>query len=306
MVVDPEPRMQQGQRPALAEWWNPDGPAPWGTDPGAWDAGAVLRTKAILDGVFGPRRYWRVRSSGWEHVPPGPILLVSNHSGGTTILDAIGFGWAWVDHFGSSRPLHGMVHDLLLANSLTGESLARVGGLRASRETGRRAIEVYQRDLVVYPGGDQDTWRPFRDRYRVCFAGRTGYARLALELGVPVVPVAHAGAHESLVVLARGRRLAKALGIHRLARADVFPLHLSLPWGLTFGPWPHLPLPVRFDYRLGAPIHAPVGHRPGHAPSEEAVRTLDEKVQASVQQLLDELRELRRPTLPGWLTRTRS
>ena len=42
------------------------------------------------------------------------------------------------------------------------------------------------------PGGDRDTWRPYSKRYDVCFAGRKGYARLAIKAGVPIVPIANA------------------------------------------------------------------------------------------------------------------
>lgn len=282
---------------------HPDGPSPWGMDPGDWDAEAVRTTKPMLDRLFGPGRYLRVDATGWEHLPASPALVVSNHSGGTTIVDAFGFAWAWVDRFGPTRPLHAMVHDLLLANRFTGEAMAKVGALRACRTNARRALCDYGRDLVIYPGGDQDTWRPFRARHQVRFAGRTGYARLALELGVPVVPCAHAGAHESLIVLTTGRRFARLLGVHRIARADVFPIHLSLPWGLAVGPMPHLPLPVRLDYRLGPPVDFPVGYRPGRPPSATLVQKYDEAVRTSLQGLLDGLAASRAHFVRRWVRR---
>lgn len=284
----------------------PDGTPPWGTEPADWDASAVQAAKPKLDVLFGPRRYLRVTTKGFEHLPPAPTYLVSNHSGGTTVIDAIGFAWTWYDRLGTTRPLHAMVHDLMLCNRLTGEPLSRLGALRASRSNARRVLVDFGRDLVVYPGGDQDTWRPYRDRYRVCFAGRTGYAELALELGIPIQPIAHAGAHESLIVLTSGRRLARVLGLHRLARADIFPIHLSLPWGFAIGPVPHLPLPVRFDYRLGPPVPFPEGYRPGHAPSVALVRAYDASVRQALQHELDALRVSRRQFVQRWTERLKS
>ncbi|HRG98734.1 MAG TPA: hypothetical protein PLR99_20925, partial [Polyangiaceae bacterium] len=73
----------------------------------------------------------------------------------------------------------------------------------------------------------------------------------ALEARVPIVPVAHAGAHETLRVLTDGHRFARAVGLQRFARAEIFPVHLSLPWGLAIGPWPHIPLPTTLRYRFG-------------------------------------------------------
>src|SRR5262249_11553130 len=136
-----------------------------------------------------------------------------------------------------------------------------------------------------------DTWRPYSKRYDVCFGGRTGYARLAIQAGVPIVPVANAGAHETLIVLTDGQPIAKAIGLHALARSDIFPIHLSLPWGLAVGPWPHLPTPVTLRYRVGEAIPPPVRVEPDETPPEEAVRAFDAEVRASVQKLLDELKQ---------------
>ena len=143
------------------------------------------------------------------------------------------------------------------------------------------------------PGGDVDTWRPYHHRYRVCFGGRKGYAALAIAANVPVVPIANAGAHETLIVLARGERLARWLHLPRLARARVFPVHLSLPYGLAVGPWPHLPLPGRLSYRIGEPLIPP---RPinGSPASPEMVADFDRQVRTALQGLLDQLQHERR------------
>jgi len=80
--------------------------------------------------------------------------------------------------------------------------------------------------------------------------------------------------------------------VDKLARAHIWPLHMSLPWGLAFGPLPHLPLPVTLRYRVGEPIETRRTGRPaGAAPSEAEVRALDEKVRSAVQALLDQLAE---------------
>ena len=161
-----------------------------------------------------------------------------------------------------------------------------MGIVRASRTISREILGTWRHDLTVMPGGDKDAWRPFSERYQVNFAGRTGYAKLALEMGVPVVPVAHAGAQSSLVVLSDGTPIARALGFHRLVRAEVYPLHLSLPWGVAFGPWPHVPLPVTLRYRFGLAIQPEQVTCPD-GPTEVQVRQLDAQVRASMQEQLD-------------------
>lgn len=250
----------------------------FGADPTAYDPAHVKEVHATAHRFFGPGRYFGLSLNGMENIPDTrPVMLVSNHSGGTTIPDVWGLAVAWYDRYGPARPLHILAHELLFAIPGVARWLERLGILRASHDNAR-AVLRQGRDLLVYPGGDVETWRPYKDRYRVDFAGRTGYARLALQAKAPIVPIAHAGAHETFRVLTSGRWLAKAMGLQRIARADVFPIHLSLPWGLGFGPLPHLPLPTTLRYVIGQPI------APGHD-----VAALDAAVRASVQQQLSQL-----------------
>lgn len=112
--------------------------------------------------------------------------------------------------------------------------------------------------VLVYPGSDMDTFRPFGDRNKVVLAGRTGFIKkLALRAGVPIVPVVTAGTHEQLVVLARGDRLARRLHAHVWARTEVLPLVLALPWGLTSGFLPYLPLPAQTTQSFLPPMTWP-------------------------------------------------
>ena len=263
---------------------------PWGRNPLEFDPTATQQTVDRAGRLFGPGRYFGLEIEGFDNVPSGPTMVVSNHSGGTTIPDVWGFLIAWYRHFGVRRPIHPMAHEIILSNRFTGVYFARRGVLRGGRSIALSALRDARHDLMVMPGGDRDTWRPYSKRYEVCFGGRSGYARLAILAGVPIVPVANAGAHETLIVLSDGRRFAKAIGLHAFARAEIFPVHLSLPWGFAVGPWPHLPTPVTLRYRIGAPIQPPAHADPEREPDEEMVRAYDAQVQAAVQNLLNELK----------------
>lgn len=247
----------------------------------------IERAMAFTEPLFGPGGPFEVSVEGWERLPPAPALIVGNHSGGTSVPDSFGLGYAWTQRHGQHRPLMALGHDMIFRiGGPIGRTVARFGTLRAGPEMGQRILRDHRRDLLVYPGGDRDSWRAFADRHRVQFAGRRGFARLALQTGVPVVPMAHCGSHQSLVILSDGAALARLLGIPRAFRAEVFPVHLSLPWGLGVGPWPHLPVPVRFRFRVGAPVVPP----PDVDPSDpRAIAALDEAVRASLQDALDAL-----------------
>jgi 1-acyl-sn-glycerol-3-phosphate acyltransferase len=275
------------RRSTFVRWLHRRGVPGWGQDRNDVDPRYIARLRDRLDVLFGPGGPFEVTVEGLETLPPPPVLLVSNHSGGSTVLDMWGLLWAWYRTFASSRLVHVLAHEILLATRITGPFIARCGAVPASRDLAHEILHDWQRDLLVMPGGADDTWRPWRDRYRVQFAGRTGYARLALRAGVPIVPVANAGPHETLRVLTDGRRFARRFGLHRLLRMEVFPVHLSLPWGVCVGPWPHLPLPSPLRYRFGPPIRPPRGVAGAHA--AEAVADLDATTRAAVQGLLDGL-----------------
>ena len=260
-----------------------------GKDPDAVDPAALRRCAGWTRLFFGRDRYFELDAQGWEHLPDTASMIVSNHSGGTSIPDAWGLVVSWYQHVGFQRPLLMMGHDMVFAIKGLGEAFERVGVMRAGRVAARRALGEQGRDLLVFPGGDRDTWRPFSQRYAVRFSGRRGYARIAVEAGVPIVPVAHVGAHHTLVVLTDGEKMARRMGLPALARATIFPVHLSLPWGLAIGPMPHLPPPTTLHYRIRPPEHPDPTLEP-----EAAADDLDARVRASIQAGLDQLRRERR------------
>jgi 1-acyl-sn-glycerol-3-phosphate acyltransferase len=262
-----------------------------GEDPTDHDPEFITTQLERMGRLFGRGRWFDVHASGFENIPDGPVLLVGNHSGGTMAMDGWGLAWAWYDHFGPEVPLHALMHELVFGHPRVGRYFARGGMLRAGWDTARSALVDHGRAVVVMPGGDRDVWRPSRARDRVQFAGRTGYARLAVKLGVPIVPVAHVGAHDTFWVLTDGHALANRVpGLKRLARASIFPVHVSAPWGLAVGPWPHLPPPTRFDYRFGAPILPPA-----QGSDEARTTAMDHAVRDALQQLILDVRRDRPP-----------
>ncbi len=269
-AVDPLPDKDRG-------YWSRVN-APWGIDPALVRPERVVEIAQRAGRLFGESGWFGLDVQGWENLPPAPVLLVSNHSGGTTVPDVWGLMIAWIRRFGTERIVHALGHDMVFSLLPVARFFGELGVLRAGRERGRHVLVDLKRDLFVCPGGDRDTWRPTSDQYKVNFAGRKGYARLALEAGVPIVPVAHVGAQHSLYIFSDGARLARALGLPRVFRAEIWPLHLSVPWGLGVGPMPHVPLPVTLRYRIGKPI-PPVG----------TVEELDLAVRNAIQALLDEM-----------------
>ncbi len=218
------------------------------------------------------RHYFRVRTSGWEHMPSrGQVLLVGSHNGGLATPDLPMFLVDWVRRFGTDRQVFGLAHaKVWQAFPVAADLAARVGAVPFHA---RQALALLEEghSVLVYPGGGEDAFRPHRLRDRIHFGGRTGFIRLALWHELPVIPLISWGGHDTLVVLedctAQARQL-NELGMPWLLGIDpeVFPLYLGLPWGLAFGPLPNLPLPARIHTRVCAPV---VFERTGYAASRD-------------------------------------
>ncbi|MCB9730819.1 MAG: 1-acyl-sn-glycerol-3-phosphate acyltransferase [Deltaproteobacteria bacterium] len=191
------------------------------------------------------RRWHRAEVRGLDALPPGPVLFVGNHNAATATPDTwIALGALHAAHGVDGVPF-GLAHAVVMRAPLLGSLMTRLGAVPACHEQALELLEA-GRSVLVYPGGDAEAMRPYRDRDRLRFSGRQGYIRLALRAGVPIVPLVAAGAHASLFILSDLAWLARRLGTDRRFRLGVFPIALSLPWGLTVGPLPpYLPWPSR-------------------------------------------------------------
>ena len=152
----------------------------------------VLRNFSCLVSIFG-----RVQVTGEipEELRRGPLLLAADHIG-----DFDPFVIAVALHRAGVTPRI-MATGGIVSAPVAGPLLERTGAIRVERgtELARHAVRVTEVALVsgghvvAYPEGRvglaPDGW-PER--------GRTGMARLALGLGVPVIPVSQWGAHEVL------------------------------------------------------------------------------------------------------------
>ena len=194
--------------------------------------------------------YFRADVEGLEHIPADePALLVGNHSGGTLIADTFVFAQHFYDHFGPERKFHQLAHDLVFQVPGVRASLSRFGTVPANPDNMRAALDRGAA-LLVYPGGDHETYRPTWDQDKIDFAGRTGFAKLALELGVPIVPVVAIGGQETALFLGRGQRVSRLLGLDRALRLKVFPIQVAPPFGVTLLDLPiRVPLPSKITIR---------------------------------------------------------
>lgn len=232
------------------------------------------RARRALDFLYD--QYWRVSLAGVENLPAtAPCLLVANHSG---LLPYDGLMLAHGierSHPSGERPRF-FVADWLITLPFVQPYLARLGGVRACRENAERLIES-KRIVIAFPEGVKGAAKVFRERYRLKRLGRGGVLRLAIESGVPLVPVGIVGAEEAHPILFKWTTPARAVGLPFLPVTPTFPL---------LGPLGLLPLPTKWVIRIGEPLS--LAHlSPDSSADELLISRLTEDLRAQIQGLVD-------------------
>jgi 1-acyl-sn-glycerol-3-phosphate acyltransferase len=238
--------------------------------------------------------YFRPEVRGFERLPDkGPFLVVGNHSGGQIPPDLPVLLTAWWRRRGEDERVFALFHSFLLGMPGVGPLMERAGAVEAGRESAEAVLRGGG-ILIDYPGGDHEVFRPWWRRNRIDFGGRVGIVRLALRTGVPVIPAVSVGAHETVVVLARGERVAKLLGIDRMFRIKVMPLVLGPPFGIVPGGIPTWPLPARITVELGEVIDWSSRFGPETADDDAVVHACYDELTTTMQRTLDRLAAERR------------
>jgi 1-acyl-sn-glycerol-3-phosphate acyltransferase len=199
--------------------------------------------------------YFRADVRGMHNIPSkGPVLLVGNHSGGNMSPDVYVFPLAFSTYFGVERRFHQLAHNLVVSWPVIGPMVRKHGTVAASHANASKALDSGAA-LLVYPGGDYEVHRPSWESAKVDFGGRKGFIQLALDKGVPLVPVVTIGGQETALFLSRGEWLARLLRLDTLLRLKVLPLSIAPPWGLVVGDfYGRIPLPAKITIEVMEPI----------------------------------------------------
>lgn len=201
------------------------------------------------------RPEWR----GMENVPrEGGVIIVANH---VTVLDPLTLAHAMYD--GARRIPRFLAKVELFKVPVVGAALRKGGQIPVYRRTREAANSLRDAEaavaagelVIIYPEGtctrDPNMWP---------MASKTGVARLALACDVPVIPVAHWGAHRILA--------------YKSKRPSLFPRKKVLA---IAGP------PVDLSSYRGRSTE-------GNGPSNETLREITDLLMTEVKNLLGELR----------------
>jgi 1-acyl-sn-glycerol-3-phosphate acyltransferase len=236
----------------------------YGVDPYGMDVDYAIAAAAPFVWLY--RKYFRVVLHGLDNVPSdGRVLLVANHSGQLP-LDAAMLAVALLVEKDPPRLARALVEKWVATLPFVSAFYARLGQVVGTPENCRRLLAADEA-LLVFPEGVRGLNKPFSERYRLRPFG-TGFMRLALEAGAPIVPVGVVGAEEQAPALFDLKPLARLLSMP------------SFPVTPTLLP---LPLPTRYHIHFGEPMRFTGTPDEEDADLERQVA----EVQAAVQRLLD-------------------
>lgn len=209
-------------------------------------------------------RWFRVEWEGIANIPlEGGALLVANH-GGALPADAPMIMQGIEEQLG--RPVYGLADSFFRTVPVVGTIWSRAGGVPAHPDNAERLLHDHGQLALVFPEGEKGPSKLVSERYRLRRFGRGGFVETAMRAGVPIVPIAVVGAEESMPILRRLPRAAKAL---KLPYLPLTVNHLLL--GPVLGSIVHLP--AKFRFRVLEPVTFDV--EPGMAKYERG-RVMDE------------------------------
>jgi len=232
-------------------------------------------------------------SIGAERIPRhGPVLLTGNHS----VFGVIDIPMLGIEVFEKTgRTVRGLADHNHFALPVWRDVLQQIGAVRGTRENCARLFEEGEA-VLVFPGGGREVMKHKHERYKLIWKERVGFARLAIEYGVPIVPFASVGVEDMFDIVADADDilrspaggLLRALGITEqpwFRHGEVIP-----PVARGRGP-ASLPRLERQYFLFGDPIET--GVWAGRHEDRDACFELRTQVQRAIEHQIAQLREVR-------------
>jgi 1-acyl-sn-glycerol-3-phosphate acyltransferase len=216
------------------------------------------------------KKYFRVEATGLENIPEGRVLYIGNH-GGQIPLDAMMAGLALLLESEPPRIARAMVERWVPTVPFVSSLFTRIGAMIGDPNNCRELL-MHDQSVMVFPEGVRGSGKLFKDRYQLQRFG-TGFMRLALETGTPIVPVAIIGTEETYPSIFNFKALAKLIGAPYFPVTPFFPL---------LGPLGLLPLPAKVTVRFGKPIVFEGKENESEEKIREKVQTVKDALQAEI------------------------
>jgi len=236
-------------------------------DPFDLDVGTFEQVARIW--AFFHRFYFRTEVHGIDHLPEQRVIVVANHSGQIPI-DAAILGCALFFDAEQPRVARAMIDRWAANLPWVSAFFARIGSVVGTPEN---AISLLSNEesLLVFPEGIKGISKSFAHRYQLQDFG-TGFMRIAMSTGSPILPAAVIGAEEQYVSLGNSERLARLL---KMPVCPVIP-QMYFPGG-------QLPLPTKYRVYFGEPMRFAASD----AKDESSIAERVYLVRCAIQRLID-------------------
>lgn len=247
---------------------------PFGLDPVIAEMGWHLMNGLYYD-------YFRVEVEGIENVPmEGGAVLAANHGGAAIPYDAAMLALTVLNEAAQPRRVRVVATEIFNMLPTVSHLYRKMGAAYATRDDAR---ELLRRGylLGVFPEGERGFMKPVWEAYRVGRLGRGGFAEVAAEAQVPIIPVAIVGSEEVHPAVMVSKRLAKLVRLF-------FPDQRVEEIAIALNP---IPLPIRWKIRFLPPVAPAVS---GHPIDALDLLERSEDIRESIQQALDDMLSTRR------------
>jgi len=247
-----------------------------------------------LDHLLQPlKRLLSPVSLGIERVPrEGAVLLTGNHTI-YGLLDIPMLGLEIYEKTG--RAVRGLGDHNHFALPIWRDMLRRIGAVRGTRENCARLFAAGE-VVLVFPGGGREVMKHKHEQYQLIWKERIGFARLAIQHAVPIVPFASVGVEDMFEIVvdaddilrSPAGDLLRALRITEQAwfrHGEILP---PIARGKGFGPFPRI---ERQYFLFGEPIDT--ARYVGLHEDREACFALRKEVQGAIEAQIGQLREVR-------------
>jgi 1-acyl-sn-glycerol-3-phosphate acyltransferase len=234
--------------------------------------------RALLPSLLLYHYYFRVEVHDIERVPEGRVLLVCNHAGQLP-FDGAMLGVAMLLEADPPRICRPMGEYWIPRIPWFNVWAARSGALVGTPQNCVSMLEDGEA-VMVFPEGVRGMNKTWDQRYRLQRFG-LGFMRLALETDTPIVPIALVGSEEQNPGFANLPALGRLLGM------PAFPITATFP---LLGPLGMLPLPVKYRFYFGEPLHFAGDPNDEDAAIEQRVETVRDSIHAMLERGLGERR----------------
>lgn len=186
---------------------------------------------------------------GLDNIPTqGPVLFVGNH----TIMGGLDVPLVWLKLYREKEIFMRMLVDHAhFKIPILRDFLAKFGEVDGTREN---ASELLRRGqyVLVFPGGSREAFKRKGEAYQLIWRHHLGFAKMAIQFGCPIVPMASVGPEECYDIVwdsddylnSPFGGMIKKLGIRK---------DLLIPIVKGIGPT-LIPRPQRFYVHFGNPI----------------------------------------------------